>query len=233
MDTNDPATLELAAGPDVTHARDAGLRMLRYIFRRRINLLAWTLPTTRITCNSIGKGESGPMAMCSACSTRPKSMPNNVEATEAAAQKAWMRVDLQNKKVIPTTGYAVAISPIDGKVWVPVPQVDGPQNKIYSLDPGRTSTQTICCLCRCAFPTASTSAPTVHYGSRPGADISGASIQRLASSCLGNCPEPNSRAPERKPAAPNTPISYGSINSIRSGSAKIRSSSREPPRIRC
>src|SRR5260370_7915109 len=60
---------------------------------------------------------------------------NNVEATEAAAQKAWMRVDMQNKKVVPTTGYAVAISPIDGKVWVPVPQVDGPQNKIYSLDP--------------------------------------------------------------------------------------------------
>lgn len=60
---------------------------------------------------------------------------NNVEGTEAAAQKAWMRVDMQNKKVMPTTGYAVTISPIDGKVWVPVPQVDGPQNKIYSLDP--------------------------------------------------------------------------------------------------
>jgi streptogramin lyase len=60
---------------------------------------------------------------------------NNVEGTEAAAQKAWMRVDIQNNKVVPTTGYAVAISPIDGKVWVPVPQVDGPQNKIYSLDP--------------------------------------------------------------------------------------------------
>jgi streptogramin lyase len=60
---------------------------------------------------------------------------SNVESTEAAAQKGWMRVDMQNKKVIPTTGDAVAISPIDGKVWVPVPQVDGPQNKIYSLDP--------------------------------------------------------------------------------------------------
>ena len=46
-----------------------------------------------------------------------------------------MRVNMQNKKVFPTTGYAVALSPIDGKAWVPVPQVDGPQNKIYSLDP--------------------------------------------------------------------------------------------------
>jgi streptogramin lyase len=60
---------------------------------------------------------------------------NNVEGTEAAAQKAWMRVDMQNNKVVPTTGYAVAISPIDGKVWVPVLQVDGPQNKIFMLDP--------------------------------------------------------------------------------------------------
>jgi hypothetical protein len=59
---------------------------------------------------------------------------NNVEGTESAAQKAWMRVDMKEKKVIPTTGYAVAISP-DGKVWVPVPQVDGPQNKIFVLDP--------------------------------------------------------------------------------------------------
>jgi len=60
---------------------------------------------------------------------------NNVEGTEAAAQKAWMRVDTTTGKVIPTTGYATGVNPVDGTIWVPVPTVDGPQNKIYMLDP--------------------------------------------------------------------------------------------------
>jgi hypothetical protein len=60
---------------------------------------------------------------------------NNVEGTEAAAQKAWMRVDTKTGKVIPTQGYATGVNPVDGTIWVPVPTVDGPQNKIYMLDP--------------------------------------------------------------------------------------------------
>jgi hypothetical protein len=60
---------------------------------------------------------------------------NNVEGTEAAAQKAWMRVDTKAGRVIPTSGYATGVNPVDGTIWVPVPTVDGPQNKIYMLDP--------------------------------------------------------------------------------------------------
>jgi len=61
--------------------------------------------------------------------------PANPEATEAAAQHAWMRVDMDTKKVVPTNGYATAVSPVDGTVWLSVPVVDGPQNKLYMLDP--------------------------------------------------------------------------------------------------
>jgi hypothetical protein len=60
---------------------------------------------------------------------------NNVEGTEAAAQHAWMRVDMDTKKTIPTNGYATAVSPIDGTVWLSVPEVNGPQNKLFMLDP--------------------------------------------------------------------------------------------------
>ena len=60
---------------------------------------------------------------------------NNVEGTEAAAQKAWMRVDTKTGRVIPTSGYATGVNPVDGTIWVPVPTVDGPQNKIFMLDP--------------------------------------------------------------------------------------------------
>jgi hypothetical protein len=61
--------------------------------------------------------------------------PANPEATEAAAQHAWMRVDMDSKKVVPTNGYATAVSPIDGTVWLSVPEVNGPQNKLFMLDP--------------------------------------------------------------------------------------------------
>src|SRR6202023_348412 len=61
--------------------------------------------------------------------------PNNVEGTEAAAEHAWMRVDMDSKKVIPTNGYATAVSPIDGTVWLSVPVINGPENKLYMLDP--------------------------------------------------------------------------------------------------
>ena len=42
---------------------------------------------------------------------------NNIEATEAAAQKTWMRIDMDTKKMIPGTGYGVAVSPVDGTIW--------------------------------------------------------------------------------------------------------------------
>jgi hypothetical protein len=61
--------------------------------------------------------------------------PANPEGTEAAAQNAWMRVDMDTKKVVPTNGYATAVSPVDGTVWLSVPEVNGPQNKLYMLDP--------------------------------------------------------------------------------------------------
>jgi hypothetical protein len=61
--------------------------------------------------------------------------PANPQGTEAAAQHAWMRVDMDSKKVIPTNGYATAVSPVDGTIWLSVPEVNGPQNKLYMLDP--------------------------------------------------------------------------------------------------
>jgi len=61
--------------------------------------------------------------------------PANPAATEAGAEHAWMRVDMDSKKVVPTNGYATAVSPVDGNVWLSVPVVDGPQNKLYMLDP--------------------------------------------------------------------------------------------------
>lgn len=60
--------------------------------------------------------------------------PNNVVGTEAAAEKAWMRIDLATQKSVPGSGYAVAVSPIDGTVWQSSPVVDGPQNKLYKFD---------------------------------------------------------------------------------------------------
>lgn len=61
--------------------------------------------------------------------------PKNVEGTEAAAQKAWMRIDSKTQKEIPTSGYATAVSPVDGAVWLSVPQVNGAQNKLFMLNP--------------------------------------------------------------------------------------------------
>ena len=61
--------------------------------------------------------------------------PANPAATEAGAEHAWMRVNMDSKKVVPTNGYATAVSPIDGTVWLSVPEVNGPQNKLYMLDP--------------------------------------------------------------------------------------------------
>ena len=60
---------------------------------------------------------------------------NNVQGTEVAAQKTWMRIDPTTKKMIPGTGYGVAISPVDGTVWETSPVAGGPANKLYMLDP--------------------------------------------------------------------------------------------------
>ena len=59
----------------------------------------------------------------------------DIEGSEGEAQKAWMRMDMKTGKAIPTSGYATGVNPVDGTVWVPVPTVDGPQNKIFMLDP--------------------------------------------------------------------------------------------------
>ena len=60
---------------------------------------------------------------------------NNIQGTEVAAQKTWMRIDMDTKKMIPGTGYGVAISPVDGTVWETSPQALAPANKVYMLDP--------------------------------------------------------------------------------------------------
>ena len=61
--------------------------------------------------------------------------PKNPEQTEAAAQKAWMRVDMDTKKTVPGSGYAVAVDPLDGTIWESDPATGGPQNKLYMFDP--------------------------------------------------------------------------------------------------
>jgi outer membrane protein assembly factor BamB len=61
--------------------------------------------------------------------------PNNVAGTEAAAQKAWMRMDMNTKREISTGAYGTAISPVDGTVWLTVSQTNGPQNKLFMFDP--------------------------------------------------------------------------------------------------
>ena len=60
---------------------------------------------------------------------------NNVQGTEVAAQKTWMRIDMDTKKMIPGTGYGVAVSPVDGTIWETSPVAGGPANKLYMLDP--------------------------------------------------------------------------------------------------
>jgi hypothetical protein len=60
---------------------------------------------------------------------------NNIEGTEAAAQKTWMRIDMDTKKPVVGGAYGEAVSPVDGAVWYTSPVAEGPGNKIYSLDP--------------------------------------------------------------------------------------------------
>jgi len=60
---------------------------------------------------------------------------NNPAANEAGAEKAWMRIDMDTKKLVPGTGYATAVSPVDGTIWQSSPQAGGPANKLYALDP--------------------------------------------------------------------------------------------------
>jgi streptogramin lyase len=60
---------------------------------------------------------------------------NNIQGTEVGAQKTWMRIDMDTKKMIPGTGYGEAVSPVDGTVWYSNPVAGGPANKLYMLDP--------------------------------------------------------------------------------------------------
>jgi hypothetical protein len=59
----------------------------------------------------------------------------NIPGTEGAAQKAWMRVDMSAKRVLPSGGYGITISPVDGTVFVSVSESGGPENKIWKIDP--------------------------------------------------------------------------------------------------
>ena len=59
----------------------------------------------------------------------------NIEGTEVGAQKTYVRIDPQTKKMIPGTGYGEAVNPVDGTVWYSSPQPGGPANKLYKVDP--------------------------------------------------------------------------------------------------
>jgi hypothetical protein len=59
----------------------------------------------------------------------------NIEGTEVGAQKTYVRIDPQTKKMIPGTGYGEAVNPVDGTVWYSSPQAGGPANKLYKVDP--------------------------------------------------------------------------------------------------
>jgi hypothetical protein len=61
--------------------------------------------------------------------------PNDPQRTEAAAQKAWMRINVDTGRNVPGTGYAVAVSPVDGTIWQSDPETGGPQNKLYMFNP--------------------------------------------------------------------------------------------------
>ena len=58
-----------------------------------------------------------------------------IKATEVGAQKTFMRIDPDTKKMIPGTGYGEAVSPVDGTVWYSSPVAGGPANKVYMIDP--------------------------------------------------------------------------------------------------
>jgi streptogramin lyase len=59
----------------------------------------------------------------------------NIPATEAKAQTAWMRVDPRTKRVLPSGGYGITISPVDGNVFISVSTSNGSENKIWKIDP--------------------------------------------------------------------------------------------------
>ena len=59
----------------------------------------------------------------------------NLPASEGAAQQAWMRVDRSTQRVLPSGGYGITISPVDGNVFVSVSTSNGPENKIWKIDP--------------------------------------------------------------------------------------------------
>jgi hypothetical protein len=60
---------------------------------------------------------------------------NNIEGTQVAAQKTYVRVDPETGKLIPGGGYGEAVSPVDGTVWYSSSVAAGPNNKVYMVDP--------------------------------------------------------------------------------------------------
>jgi len=58
-----------------------------------------------------------------------------IQKTEGAAQKVWVKVDMNTKKLVPSGGYGITVSPVDGNVFVSVSEHDGPENKLWKIDP--------------------------------------------------------------------------------------------------
>ena len=132
MDTNDPAAHEMAA--KILASRNHGMQLGYFDTKtKKFVGVDTSYNTHHLQFDWQGRIWTDGDVLGMLDTTRLDR--HNVEGTEAAAQKAWMRMDMKTGKAIPTTGYATAVSPIDGTVWVPVPTVDGPQNKIFMLDP--------------------------------------------------------------------------------------------------
>ena len=131
-DTNDPADLE--AGAKILAARNHSMQ-LGYYDTKTNEFVAIDTPYNTHHLQLDWQGRVWTDGDVLGMLDTTKLDTKNPEATEGTAEKAWMRFDRQTKKVIPTSGYAIAISPTNGTVWVPIPQANGSENRIWMLDP--------------------------------------------------------------------------------------------------
>ena len=231
-DTNDPAEhrrgLQDAAFTQPSACSSASST------RRRASSSASTRPTTPHHLQFDWQGRIWTDGDVLGMLDTTKLDPNNPEGTEAAAQKAWMRIDMNTRT-----------SHSDYRVR------NGRQ-------PGRRHRVAIGSACRWTAEQAVQARPEDAEVHGLSAAASGTTLARHrlqhgrerlvlgrersprtpgsakpANSRTGICRARSSPARAGKPAAPSTRIFCGSINSTRSGLARTRSSSPGPRRIRC
>lgn len=135
-ESNDPAEIELAY--TLRSARGNGMQLGFFDTKTRKFVGVDTIYNTHhLQFDKAGRlwtNAPGDVVALGMLDTK-KIDPNNPVATEAAAQKAWMRIDPATQKTVPGSGYAVAVSPVDGTIWQSTPAVDGPGNKLIKFDP--------------------------------------------------------------------------------------------------